>query len=186
MGCIRPDLLLSCSCDVLLPLLALLDVAPFGHGPYGVHPRSQPEVHISFKGLIAGGYSVSTGNAQVASHCSSRYRMEVAKFVKTKPPEIASLELPISCRAWEPSSEGVANSKVPRRHLLPQLQALLQVVKEVGVVSSSRVPVCSMPSYPSRVSATTCGSLQVLRVVSFDCLGRAGGTLVLPCKFLSS
>jgi hypothetical protein len=85
---------MSCSCDVLSPLPALLDVASSSRCPCGVHPRSRPKVRFSFKGLVTRAYSVSTGNAQVASHCSSRFRMEVVKFVKTKPLEIASLELP--------------------------------------------------------------------------------------------
>jgi hypothetical protein len=85
---------ISYSCDVPPPLPPLLDVAPSGCCPCGVHPRSQPEVRISFNGLVAGGYSVSVGNAHVVLHCSSWYHMEVVKFVKTKPQEVASLELP--------------------------------------------------------------------------------------------
>jgi hypothetical protein len=56
--------------------------------------------------------------------------------------------------------EGTTSSKVPRRHLLPQV--LLQVVKEVGVVSSpSCALVCSMPSSLPKVSVVVCWSLQV-------------------------
>jgi hypothetical protein len=84
---------ISCSCDFMPPLPALLDVTPSGRCPHSIHPRPQPEVCISFKGLVVGGYSVSIGNAQVASLSSSRHRMEVVK--KTKPPEIASLGLPL-------------------------------------------------------------------------------------------
>jgi hypothetical protein len=53
----------SCSCDVLSPLPALLDVAPSSRCPCGIHLISQPKVCISFMGLVVGGYSVSAGNA---------------------------------------------------------------------------------------------------------------------------
>jgi hypothetical protein len=71
---------------------APLVVAPSGRCPCVVHPK--PEICISCSGLVIVCCSSVAGRDHVAS-CSSRPRTEVVKSVKTKPPEVVSLVLPL-------------------------------------------------------------------------------------------
>jgi hypothetical protein len=71
-----------------------LFVAPSGHRPCDVHPKSKSEVCISCSRLVAGCHYFVAGIDLVALCCSSGPRLELVKSVKTKPPEVISLVLP--------------------------------------------------------------------------------------------
>jgi hypothetical protein len=82
---------ISYSCSVPPPRAPLV-VAPSDRCPCVVHPK--PEICISCSGLVIVCCSSVAGRDHVAS-CSSRPHTEVVKSVKTKPPEVVSLVLPL-------------------------------------------------------------------------------------------
>jgi hypothetical protein len=144
---------ISYSCGVSLPR-TLLVVAPSSHCPCDVHPKSQSEVYISCSGLVTGCCSIVAGNDQVAS-CSSRPNMEVVKSIKSKPPEVVSLVLPLVRVASGRHHRNVLlAARCLRGTFFPNTLSL--TTNRQGSWSGappppSRALVCSSPSYPPRV-----------------------------------
>jgi hypothetical protein len=142
---------ISYSCGVSLPW-TLLVVAPSSRCPCDVHPKSQSEVYISCSGLVTGCCSIVVGNDQVAS-CSSRPNMEVVKSIKSKPPEVVSLVLPlVRVASGRHHRKVLLAARCLRGTFFPNTLSL--TANRQGSWSGappSRALVCSSPSYPPRV-----------------------------------